>query len=246
MKRFSWEVRLGMALVGASLTIYLVKYAVLGDPLNTFQYVFNSLGFLPINVLFVTLIINQLLSVRAKRSRLEKLNMVIGTFFSEVGTTLLTFLSDHDPRLDEIRSDLIVTDDWSGEDFSRVQERLRGYGYEVDAGRIDLACLHSFLRERRDFMLRILENPAVLEHEAFTDLLRAAFHLTEELERRADLSRLPETDRDHLAGDIRRIYALLARQWLDYMRFLKKDYPYLFSLAMRTNPFDEEASPIVR
>jgi hypothetical protein len=30
------------------------------------------------------------------------------------------------------------------------------------------------------------------------------------------------------------------------MKHLKTEYPYLFSLAMRTNPFDLEASPIVK
>jgi hypothetical protein len=39
---------------------------------------------------------------------------------------------------------------------------------------------------------------------------------------------------------------MLVHQWLDYMRHLKKDYPYLFSLAMRTNPFDQEATPVVK
>jgi len=29
------------------------------------------------------------------------------------------------------------------------------------------------------------------------------------------------------------------------MEHLKVNYPYLFSLAMRTNPFDRDASPIV-
>jgi hypothetical protein len=33
--------------------------------------------------------------------------------------------------------------------------------------------------------------------------------------------------------------------WLDYVRHLKDGYPYLFSLAMRTNPLDETASPVV-
>ncbi|MBA7569274.1 hypothetical protein ES708_11013 [subsurface metagenome] len=31
-------------------------------------------------------------------------------------------------------------------------------------------------------------------------------------------------------------------EWLDYMKHLKNNYPYLFSLAMRTNPFDANAS----
>ena len=29
------------------------------------------------------------------------------------------------------------------------------------------------------------------------------------------------------------------------MEYLQKNYPYLFSLEMRSNPFDETASPIV-
>jgi hypothetical protein len=93
--------------------------------------------------------------------------------------------------------------------------------------------------------VRLLENPTLLEHESFTDLLRAVFHLTEELAYREDLSRSPTSDRAHIAGDINRAYHLLVHQWVDYMEYLKMNYPYLFSLAMRTNPFDREASPIV-
>jgi hypothetical protein len=63
---------------------------------------------------------------------------------------------------------------------------------------------------------------------------------------RDDVKNLPETDLAHLAGDIRRSYRLLGHQWLEYMKHLKDNYPYLFSLAIRMNPFDREASPIVR
>ncbi len=47
-------------------------------------------------VLLVTLIIHQLLSDREKKSRLNKLNMIIGAFFGEVGTKLLKNLTDFD------------------------------------------------------------------------------------------------------------------------------------------------------
>ena len=100
--------------------------------------------------------------------------------------------------------------------------------------------------KKRDFLLRLLENPTLLEHEAFTDLLRAVFHLTEELQSRQSGIELPPNDYMHLAGDIKRVYSLLVQQWLDYMKYLKVNYPYLFSLAMRTNPFDQEASPVVQ
>ena len=91
-------------------------------------------------------------------------------------------------------------------------------------------------------MLNLLENPNLLEHESFTNLLWAVFHLTDELVHRSDLKKLPDSDYQHLAGDIKRAYHQLLIQWLDYMKHLKHDYPYLFSLAMRTNPFDANAS----
>jgi len=43
-----------------------------------------------------------------------------------------------------------------------------------------------------------------------------------------------------------RVYSQLARQWLGYMEHLKGSYPYLYSLALRTNPFNRIASPVVR
>jgi len=245
LKPLSWEARLGIALVASAVLIYVIKFLVLGDPENSYYYVFNALGFLPINVLLVTLILNQLLSIRAKRERLEKLNMVIGTFFSTTGTELLTYLSDADPSLSEIREKLVVTNEWTADEFARVRADLLRHNFQVDAAKIDLGELHRFLDAKSEFHIRLLENPAMLEHATFTELLRAVFHLTEELDRRRDLANLPASDVAHITGDLRRIYSLLTAEWLRYMEYLKNNYPYLFSLAMRTNPFDETASIIV-
>ena len=95
-----------------------------------------------------------------------------------------------------------------------------------------------FLQKNRKFLLALLENPNLLEHETFTDLLRAVFHLTEELDKRNNMYQLPKSDYEHLRKDVERAYNLLIDEWLDYMEHLKNNYPYLFSLAMRTNPFD--------
>jgi hypothetical protein len=171
--------------------------------------------------------------------------MVIGAFFSEVGTKLLTYLSDFDPKLDDIRKHLIVTNDWSEKEFKSVSKVMKNYDYDIEIQKIDLEELRSFLISKRSFLVRMLENPVLLEHESFTELLRATFHLTEELAARKNVRELPEADIKHLSGDIRRAYILFVASWLDYMSHLKDNYPYLFSLAIRTNPFDEEASPII-
>ncbi len=245
--RFKWETKLGIALLCSTALIYGLKFVIIGDEggSNTLTYIFNALGFLPVNVLLVTIILNQLLAVRSKRERLQKMNMVIGLFFSEVGSTLLKHFSDADPHLDQLRGNLLIRDSWTDTEFNKIREQLKGTEQKVMIERIDLVKLRDFLIQHRDFLLRLLENPVLLEHATFTEALRAVFHLSEELESRDDITDLPTTDRAHLAVDIRRVYDMLTPEWVEYMRYLKSHYPYLFSLAMRKNPFDENANPVI-
>lgn len=245
MKRLNWQVVLGLSLVALSALVYLIHFAVFREVRHIFIYLVGDIAFVPIEVLLVTLIIHRLLTQREKRALLQKLNMVIGAFFSEVGTELLNYFSGFDPDSEKIGEDLVVEADWSDEQFLNVAGRLKSYVYNARAENGNMDNLKTFLTEKRDFMLRLLENPKLLEHDSFTDLLWAVFHLTEELIHRKNVSELPESDYEHLSGDIRRAYVLLVSEWLDYMHHLKRNYPYLFSLAIRTNPFYPEASPVV-
>lgn len=237
-----WEIIVGIYLIILAVVLYAVHFVIFNDPHHIFIYGLGDLAFLPIEVLLVTLIIHRLLSEREKSQRLEKLNMLIGAFFSEAGTELLAYLSDSDPKLDEIRADLLVTDDWEEAEFRACCNRFMNYAYDIDIEKISLAKLQEFLVGKKDFLLAMLVNPNLLEHETFTDLLQAVFHLAEELAHREGIGHVSGKDRDHLAGDIKRVYGLLVNEWLAYMEHLKAEYPYLFSLAMRTNPFDREAS----
>jgi len=241
-----WQVLLALALVVLSAILYSIHFAIFRDPHHIYIYLLGDIAFLPVEVLLVTIIIHQLLTEREKRSRLKKLNMVIGAFFSEAGTKLLALFSDYDPKLDEIKRNLIPKADWSDKEFSDLSVTLKGYPFSIDIRKVDAEGLRRFLLDKREFLLRLLENPNLLEHETFTHLLQAVFHLTEELADRDDLTQLPGSDYDHIAGDIKRAYVLLANEWVDYMRHLKNNYPFLFSLAMRTNPFDQTASVIIR
>jgi voltage-gated potassium channel len=177
--------------------------------------------------------------------RHQKLNMITGLFFGQVGTRLLTHFSDCDPNIGDIRKELIVTSGWSDRDFVKVTRSLKAYDYRINFQKLNLGDLRAFLTEKTSILLSLLENPVIVEHEIFSDLLAAVFHLHDELVYRTDFSHLPESDMKHLAGDVQRVYGLLVSQWMDYMKYLKNNYPYLFSLAIRTNPFDQEASPVV-
>jgi hypothetical protein len=240
-----WEFFFAIGLIALSVLLYALHYLIFQDPHHIYIYLLGDIAFVPIEVLLVTLIIHQLLESRDRRQKMEKLNMVIGTFFSALGTQLLAYLSDHDPGIDAIRPDLIVAGDWTDEEFQTVEKSLRTYVPDVRMDAVDLTQLKNFLAGKEDLLIRMLENPTMLEHEAFTELLRAVFHLTEELVRRREFDALPAADIEHLRADLVRVYGLLIREWVAYMRYLKGSYPYLFSLAMRTNPFDETATVIV-
>ena len=198
--RLDWQAWLGLALVTLSVAVYLVHYAIFRDAHHIFIYLIGDIAFVFLEVLLVTLILHRLLSHREKRVLLRKLNMVIGAFFSEVGTELIRLITVFDPESSKISQKLIVNNDWSHREFSRMHNYLKNYDYDIDYARGDLEGLRAFLMGKRDFLLALLENPNLLEHETFTNLLWAVFHLTEELTHRIDFRETPQVDRKHLAG----------------------------------------------
>jgi len=247
MKRiFNWQVLLGLSLIALSALVYFIHYFIFRDAHHIFIYLIGDIAFVFLEVLLVTLVLHQLLRYREKKVMLNKLNMVIGAFFSEVGRELLKKFSDFDTKSSEISHKLVITNESFEKEFLKICKSVENHTYNIDSKRGDLENIRNFLKEKRQFLLNLLGNPNLLEHESFTNLLWAVFHLTEELTLRKNLNGLPETDYQHLAGDMKRAYLLLIIEWLYYMKHLKTNYPYLFSLAVRTNPFDTNASVEVK
>ena len=246
MKQYRWQIKLGLLLIILSAVFYFLHFVLFHDAKHIFKFMIHEIAFVPIEVLLVTMILHQLLESRERKHKLEKLKMVIGVFFSEVGTRVLAYLSDADPQLELVKNDIKITGEWTDDTFEQIRTTMKQYDYAIDIKLVDLDHLKEFLISRRNLLLRLLENPTLLEHETFTELLRALFHLEEEMSHRGGFSELPDSDRQHIAGDIKRVYSHLVLEWIDYMEYLKVNYPFLFSLAVRTNPFDEKASVIVR
>lgn len=246
MRLTPWQLGLGGLLAALSAGLYLLMYFLFQTPRNIVYYFFQDLAFLPIEVLLVTLILHRVLSRRERRARLHKMNMVIGAFFNEAGTGLIEryfpFMADPETP----GKFLQVRTNWTARQFDEAAAAIRKHDFGMDSRRGDLEELKRYLDERKDFLLRLLENPNLLEHDTFTDLLWAVFHLTDELAHRPSTRLLPEADYDHLTIDLRRAFSLLLVEWLAYMNHLKRGYPYLFNLAVRTNPFDPNASAIIR
>jgi len=236
---------LAAILVVTSGALYYLHYRVFHNPYHIFLYLLGDLAFLPLEVLIVVVVIERVLAAREKQALLGKLNMVVGAFFSEVGNR---FIADLIPALENqeaVFEQLAVSATWKASDFKKAASYAETIKVRADCCGIELLVLKEFLVQKREFLLRLLENPNLLEHERFTDLLWAVFHLAEELEARPEVTGLPETDLAHLAGDIQRVYGRLASEWVRYLEHLKQRYPFLFSLVLRTHPFQPHPSPVV-
>jgi hypothetical protein len=244
LRRFSFIIYLALGFLALSGVLYYVHYLIFRDVHHIFIYMIGDLAFLPLEVLLVVLIIERVLARREKQDKLEKLNMVMGAFFTEVGNHLLNTLFPYFDNKAEIAEQLDITEDWTKKDFRRAAAYAYNLKVDFDCAKVDLEALKAFLASKRTFILTMLENPNLLEHDRFTDLLWAVTHLDEELEARQSVTGLCGKDAEHIAGDIQRMYDHLASEWLDYVEHLKSNYPFLFSLILRTHPFQENPSPV--
>lgn len=245
MPRLSWKAKIALILSALTVVLTLLHVALFNDPKTLFFYLALDIVFVPVQVLLVSIVIEQLLSERETQIKLRNLNMIIGAFMGAVGAKLLEDVNGMRVGPEDFDSPLNVSAEWKKNDYRRAQRHLSAAQLSFAPTAGDLKGLQGLLRQHRDFVLGLLQNSNTLEHESFSDLLLAASHLTEELECREDLTLLPESDLCHLQGDILRVYSLLVKEWLNYMQHLQSDYPYIFSLAVRTSPFNPLASPVV-
>jgi len=225
-------------LVLFSAAVYAFQIAVFNNKRDTFFYLMQDLAFVPISVIFVTYIIEKMIEDHEKKNMLEKLNFVIGAFYSEIGRKLMTALPKFDPGTVSLGDAFAGNTDWSDKGFDRIEKIVRAYKFNIKADNAsDLDALREFLASKREFLVGLLQNPNLLEHQTFTDLLMSVFHLMEELtERLCSCREMKPEDIRHIEGDIKRVFEFMVTDWVSYLRHLKKNYPYLFSFAVAVNP----------
>ncbi len=241
-----WMAMTGALLLGSSALLYLLHYALFHDLHHILIYMLGDLAFLPVEVFLVVIVLESLLAGREKRALRQKMNMLVGMFFSDLGTELLGELTGAMQGRDEMRRRLAVNGKWTRRDYAGAEAFVRSSPGSVDVGALDLPRLRDLLAGHRDLLARLLANPNLLEHEEFTELLWAVSHLREELVARPSLDDLPESDRRHLGGDVHRVYAHLTLEWLRYCAHLQTAYPYMFSIVVRTHPLQERPDAVVR
>lgn len=236
MKNKSYIVSIAV-LVAASALLYFFQLRIFHDPKNTYFYFFQDIAFLPISVLFVTYIIDKLITSRERNQIMEKLNHVIGIFYSELGRKMLLTIKELDTNSENLAKIFSSTENLTQERFDEIFKLVSAHEFRIKADdTAKLGRLKLLLSDRRDFLVRLLENQSLLEHETFTDLIMSTFHILEELTERLNAPHLPDDDLKHIENDIKRMFGFLLPDWIKYLKYLQRSYPYLYKFAIETNP----------
>lgn len=250
-KRLSWKAKFSILMVILIIIIYGSNYLVLGDAEHIISYIWTHLGFIPVDILIVAFLLDEIIERKEKEAMLEKLDMLMSTFFSELGNDLIGQLSAVNKYNADTQT-LKSIKNWDEKDFDAKLDELKNASIDFQADIAPeereefLENLRTLLVGKREFIINLINNPNLLEKEEFTGLINAILHLDEELEHRTDLALVNDADFGHLNGDMQRVYNKLVYEWVYYLRYLYKHHPYMIALIIRTNPFDEDADVYIK
>jgi hypothetical protein len=99
------------------------------------------------------------------------MNMVVGGFFSEMGTDLIRSIHDYFGKDEETHRHFLIDSQWTHSDFNNAKTFAGHLRMEAVLPNSDLEGLREFLKQKRSFILGLLQNPILLEHDKFSDLL---------------------------------------------------------------------------
>jgi len=241
MKRLKFNQIIMIGLLALSVIFFILQFEIFHNVEESGFLFFQDLMFLPLHILLVTFILDRILHSREKQERLQQVRIVISAFFSEIGTDALFDMGGVISDRKTLADKLDMNAGWHGKDFAAAAAAVKDMKLHAEPDAVHLTALRETLSPRKDYLLQMFSNPNLLEHDTFTDMLWALYHLIDELENREDFFALPASDLKHLDGDITRAYGLLAREWVEHMKYLKERYPYLWSIAVRKNPFAQNS-----
>lgn len=229
------RVILGVGLILLSVLLHSVHYVLFHDMHHLMVFLVADIAFIPLEVFFVSMVLDRLIEKREHAKTVNKMNMIVGLFYQEVGNSLLTEFVRADRGLD--LGDISADYTWGPDEYKELKTAIEAHPHTIDIEALNIMKVDMLLSKFQPNVLGLITNQALQEHERFTDLLMSITHLFEEIKQRTS-QRLTKHDREHLTGDVERVYGRLSLLWVDYLQYLQKEYPFLFLTAVTNNPYD--------
>ncbi|MCJ7691125.1 MAG: hypothetical protein MUO60_17675 [Clostridiaceae bacterium] len=240
MKKDRRTLKLSILFLAVSFLLYFINFIIFKDLHHILLFMTEDLAFIPIEVLVTFVIIDRILEKRDNRKKSQKINILIEIFFEEVGNELLCKLASKDKNCCEIGCLISEIDETFDNDFNSLRKAIDNHKDNIEIGIEDIYNIYELLQTNKGIFIKFLENPYLTEHDTFTDLIQAITHLYHEIKFRNRNKTISEADMIHLRADAIRVYKYLSEEWLVYMNYIQKEYPFLFNLAMKNVPFNDE------
>jgi len=237
MKEYIQEIKTGVVLIAFSSLLYLINYLMFGDAHHLIIVIAEDLAFMPIYVFITAVIAERLLTKKEKMEMSRKMNALVGIFFTEIGYEMIKIITGFDKDFYKIKNELIDVENWDESKAKHIRGIVEHHKYYAPEGCGDLYVMKDLILAKKDFMLELMSNSSLIEKDEFSELLLAVNHILEEFRTRGEIATLDNADIDHLHIDIERAYRHLINGWVTYMLHLEKEYPFLYNLAVRVNPF---------
>lgn len=243
MKKYKNIVVLGIVLIGLSFILNAIHFMIFNDLHHILIFLLADIAFIPLEVFFVSIVLERIIEKRDQQQIMKKINMLVGLFYQELGNQLLSVLVKADECTDDVNK-IEVDFTWTQEEYYKLSNKINDHNHSIDIHRIDLEVLFSLLEENKSMIIQLIMNPSLQEHETFSDVLMSSIHLYDELIQR-NIHSFTADDFAHLKVDVERVYKNLSKEWVTYMNHLQYDYPYLFLTAIKSNPYDNRNKKII-
>lgn len=237
MKEHKQTILVGLGLLALSAFLHYVHYLIFHDIHHVLIYLLGDIAFIPLEVFFVTVVLERIIAKRDEKHMIKKLNMLVGLFYQELGQDLLKRFVSADPQIEADELSTTINHNWCEDNYIEMRKRILKHDCSVNIYKVDLAYIDDRLTQHKVMITNMISNPAIHEHGPFSEVLMSVFHLSDELRHRP-YTENSKDDLDHLKVDIDRVYKQMAKEWVAYMSHMQNDYPYLFSTAIKNNPFD--------
>ena len=89
---------------------------------------------------------------REETIRQEKVNMVLGLFFSEMGNDLLKHFVKFDNEIESLCKNLKISIKWKNEDFTNAYDLLKKHRLSIDSHKGDMPALLKCMQSRADML----------------------------------------------------------------------------------------------
>lgn len=243
MKKYKHTIILGSLLIGLSILLHLIHYLIFKDLHHIMIFLLSDLAFIPLEVFFVSVVLERIIEKRDERSIAKKHNMLIGLFYQEIGNFVLNHFVKADKSIHDTDFKAQIDFKWDASQYESLKNCIISHNFKIDMTLVNLLELDENLSLHKELIVNLISNPTIHEHGQFSEVLMSIFHLADELKVH-ELHRLQQTDIDHIQIDSERVYKLLSVEWVSYMSHMQIDYPYLFLTAVKNNPFDFRSSEV--